>query len=142
MTAGFELHTRLAADCIRVGRLPLSMLLLMDDARYPWFVLVPQRSGISEVFQLPEADQCQLWRESAVLARNLMQSFHADKINIGALGNLVPQLHIHHIARFSSDPAWPGPVWGHSAPVPYEKHAISERVGMACDWFGDELEVL
>jgi len=142
MTAGFELHTRLAADCIRVGRLPLSMLLLMDDARYPWFVLVPQRSGISEVFQLPEADQCQLWRESAVLARNLMQSFHADKINIGALGNLVHQLHIHHIARFSSDPAWPGPVWGHSAPVPYEKHAISERVGMACDWFGDELEVL
>jgi len=142
MTAGFELHTRLAADCIRVGRLPLSMLLLMDDARYPWFVLVPQRSGISEVFQLPEADQCQLWRESAVLARNLMQSFHADKINIGALGNLVHQLHIHHIARFTSDPAWPGPVWGHSAPVPYEKHAISERVGMACDWFGDELEVL
>ena len=113
MTAGFELHTRLAADCIRVGRLPLSMLLLMNDARYPWFVLVPQRNGLSEIFQLPESDQCQLWRESACLARNLMQSFHADKINIGVLGNLVPQLHIHHIARFTSDPAWPGPVWGH-----------------------------
>ena len=142
MTAGFELHTRLAADCIRVGRLPLSLLLLLNDARYPWFILVPQRSGIGEIFQLPESDQCQLWRESANLAHNLMQSFHADKINIGALGNLVPQLHIHHIARFTSDPAWPGPVWGHSAPVPYEKHTISERVGMACDWFGDELEVL
>jgi diadenosine tetraphosphate (Ap4A) HIT family hydrolase len=142
MTAGFELHTRLAADCIRVGRLPLSLLLLLNDARYPWFILVPQRSGIGEIFQLPESDQCQLWRESANLAHNLMQSFHADKINIGALGNLVPQLHVHHIARFTSDPAWPGPVWGHSAPVPYEKHAISERVGMACDWFGDELEVL
>ena len=102
MTAGFELHTRLAADCIRVGRLPISMLLLMNDARYPWFILVPQRRGVTEIFQLPEADQCQLWRESACLARNLMQSFHADKINIGALGNLVPQLHIHHIARFSS----------------------------------------
>jgi diadenosine tetraphosphate (Ap4A) HIT family hydrolase len=142
MTAGFELHSRLAADCIRVGRLPLSLLLLLNDARYPWFILVPQRSGIGEIFQLPESDQCQLWRESANLSHNLMQSFHADKINIGALGNLVPQLHVHHIARFTSDPAWPGPVWGHSAPVPYEKHAISERVGMACDWFGDELEVL
>ena len=142
MTAGFELHSRLAADCIRVGRLPLSLLLLLNDARYPWFILVPQRSGIGEIFQLPESDQCQLWRESANLSRNLMQSFHADKINIGALGNLVPQLHVHHIARFTSDPAWPGPVWGHSAPVPYEKHTISERVGMACDWFGDELEVL
>ena len=142
MTAGFELNTRLAADCIRVGRLPLSLLLLLNDARYPWFILVPQRSGIGEIFQLPESDQCQLWRESAKLSHNLMQSFHADKINIGALGNLVPQLHVHHIARFTSDPAWPGPVWGHSAPVPYEKHAISERVGMACDWFGDELEVL
>ena len=142
MTAGFELHSRLAADCIRVGRLPLSLLLLLNDARYPWFILVPQRSGIGEIFQLPESDQCQLWRESAKLSHNLMQSFHADKINIGALGNLVPQLHVHHIARFTSDPAWPGPVWGHSAPVPYEKHTISERVGMACDWFGDELEVL
>jgi diadenosine tetraphosphate (Ap4A) HIT family hydrolase len=114
----------------------------MNDARYPWFILVPQRSGITEIFQLPESDQSQLWRESACLARNLMQSFHADKINIGALGNMVPQLHIHHIARFTSDPAWPGPVWGHSEPLPYEKHSISERVGMACDWFGDELEVL
>jgi diadenosine tetraphosphate (Ap4A) HIT family hydrolase len=142
MTAGFELHSRLAADCIRVGRLPLSLLLLLNDARYPWFILVPQRSGIGEIFQLPESDQCQLWRESANLSHSLMQSFHADKINIGALGNLVPQLHVHHIARFTSDPAWPGPVWGHSAPVPYEKHAITERVGMACDWFGDELEVL
>jgi len=142
MTTGFELHTRLAADCIRVGRLPLNLLLLMNDARYPWFILVPQRSGVTEVFQLSESDQSQLWRESACLARNLMQSFHADKINIGALGNMVPQLHIHHIARFTSDPAWPGPVWGHSEPLPYEKHSISERVGMACDWFGDELEVL
>lgn len=142
MTAGFDLHTRLAADCIRVGRLPLNMLLLMNDSRYPWFVLVPQRSGITEIFQLSESDQNQLWRESACLARNLLQSFHADKINIGALGNLVPQLHIHHIARCTSDPAWPGPVWGHSEPVLYEKHSISERVGMACDWFGDDLKVL
>lgn len=142
MSEAFELDARLAADCIRVGRLSLSILLLLNDARYPWYVLVPQRHGINEVFQLPEADQQQLWRESAKLAEHLVQSFHADKINIGALGNLVPQLHIHHIARFRSDPAWPGPVWGHSKAVPYEKHGITERVGMACDWFGDELSVL
>ena len=141
MTERFELHPRLAADCIRVGRLPLSMLLLLNDSRYPWFILVPQRAGIGEVFQLPVAEQHQLWRESAQLARNIKQSFHADKINIGVLGNLVPQLHVHHIGRFSSDPAWPGPVWGHSDPVPYEKHSITERVGLASDWFGDELEV-
>ena len=112
MAESFELHPRLAADCILVGRLPLSLLLLFDDARYPWFILVPQRPAVSEIFQLSEADQQQLWRESAALARNLMHSFHADKINIGALGNLVPQLHLHHVARFTTDPAWPGPVWG------------------------------
>ncbi len=102
---------------------------------------MPRREAITEIYQLPESDQQQLWRESAILARSLMQSFHADKINIGALGNMVPQLHVHHIARFSSDPAWPGPVWGHSDPVPYEKHGITERVGMACDWFGSQLQV-
>jgi len=141
MAESFELDPRLAADCILVGRLPLSLLLLFNDARYPWFILVPQRREISEIFQLSELDQQQLWRESAALARNLMYSFHADKINIGALGNLVPQLHLHHIARFTTDPAWPGPVWGHSAAEPYEKHGITERVGMACDWFGKELRV-
>ena len=141
MSGNFELHARLAADTILVGEWPLSLLLLFNDARYPGFLLVPRGADITEIYQLPEADQQQLWRESAILARSLMQSFHADKMNIGALGNLVPQLHLHHIARFSSDPAWPGPVWGHSEPVPYEKHGITERIGMACDWFGDQLQV-
>ena len=137
----FKLDARLESDCIKLGYLNRHLLLLLDNSDYPWFILVPQRGGVTEIFQLPESDQCQLWLESARLARSLMQSFHADKINIGALGNLVPQLHIHHIARFTSDPAWPGPVWGHSKPVPYQKHGITERVGLACDWFGDELEV-
>jgi diadenosine tetraphosphate (Ap4A) HIT family hydrolase len=141
MSKPFELHPRLASDCILVGRLPLSLLLLFNDARYPWFILVPRRPQVGEIFQLCETDQRQLWQESARLARKLMHSFHADKINIGALGNLVPQLHVHHIARFTTDPAWPGPVWGHSAAQRYEKHGITERVGMACDWFGKDLEV-
>lgn len=142
MSEQFKLHVRLAADCIKVGRLPLSLLLLLNDARYPWFVLVPQREGISELFQLSEGDQQQLCRESAQLSLHMKQAFHADKMNVAALGNLVPQLHLHHIARFRSDPAWPGPVWGHSQPEPCDKQRISERVAMACDWFGSELEAI
>jgi len=135
----FQLHPQLAADCIQVGRLPLSVLLLFNDARYPWFVLVPRRAAVTEIFELAEADRRQLWSESAQLSKFMKHAFHADKMNIGALGNLVPQLHVHHIARFHHDPAWPGPVWGHSPAEVYGKHAISERVSMACDAFGDQL---
>jgi diadenosine tetraphosphate (Ap4A) HIT family hydrolase len=142
MTEPFQLHSRLAADCITVGRLPLSLLLLLNDARYPWFLLVPQRAGMTEVFDLPDAEQQQLCHESVHLSRCMKQAFHADKMNVGVLGNLVPQLHVHHVARFSSDPAWPGPVWGHSEPEYYDKPRISERLAMASDWFGDELEMI
>jgi diadenosine tetraphosphate (Ap4A) HIT family hydrolase len=135
----FELHPRLAADCVLVGQLPLSLLLLLNDSRYPWFVLVPMRTGITEVFELDETTQQQLWRESAQLSRYLKEVCSAGKINIGALGNLVPQLHVHHIARFVGDPAWPGPVWGHSAAVPYEPPALEKRLDSVRDWFADEL---
>ena len=140
MNESFRLHPRLAADCILIGRLPLSQLLLLNDARYPWFLLVPRRTGMSEIFELDEDDQRQLWQESARLSRFMVQAFHADKLNIGVLGNLVPQLHMHHIARYHSDPAWPGPVWGHSEAQPYTKPEISERVTMACDAMGALLE--
>lgn len=136
----FTLHPRLAADCFIVGRLPLSLLLMLNDQRYPWFILVPRRSDTGEVFQLEETDQQQLWRESSQLARGLMTTFHADKINIGALGNLVPQLHVHHVARFRTDPAWPAPVWGHSDPLPYDDILMYERMQLARNWFGDTLE--
>jgi len=138
---GFELHPQLAADCILVGRLQLSQLLLLNDARYPWFVLVPARPGITEVFELDEADQQQLWRESARLAIYLKDVCGVDKINIGALGNLVPQLHVHHIGRFIDDPAWPGPVWGHSAATPYEPAALQLRVDSVREWFAGDLAV-
>lgn len=140
MNETFQLHPRLAADCILIGRLPLSQLLLMDDARYPWFVLVPRRLNVSEIYELDDDDQRLLWQESAQLSRFMKQAFHADKLNVGVLGNLVPQLHMHHVARFRTDPAWPGPVWGHSEPQPYAKHAISERVAMACDALGEVIE--
>lgn len=102
-----------------MGDFPLSRLLLLNDARYPWFVLVPRCPDITEIYQLNEANQQQLLRESSQLGRFLMGEFNGDKLNIGALGNLVPQLHIHHIVRYRSDEAWPGPVWGVGKAVPF-----------------------
>jgi len=111
-TSTFELHPRLAADTIEVSRLPLCRVLLMNDANYPWLILVPQRPDIREIFELDEADQQQLMRESTFVSRVMHELFRPDKMNIAALGNVVPQLHIHHIARYRHDPAWPAPVWG------------------------------
>lgn len=111
-----------------IGEFPLSRLLLMNDANYPWFILVPRRGGVREVFELSEADQLQLLRESSLLSKVIAGHFAADKINVAALGNMVPQLHIHHIARFTNDPAWPAPVWGYAAATPYSDEKASALV--------------
>jgi len=108
----FTLHERLAADSIRVGELPLCALRLINDANYPWFVLVPKRPGIREIYQLNASDRVRLLEESCVLSEVLSAAFAPSKMNVAALGNKVPQLHLHHIARFSDDVAWPNPVWG------------------------------
>jgi diadenosine tetraphosphate (Ap4A) HIT family hydrolase len=115
----FTLHPQLQKDGIPIGDFPLSHLLLLNDARYPWFILVPRRQAITEIYELSEAEQQQLLRESSQLGRFLMDSFRGDKLNIGALGNLVPQLHLHHIVRYRSDAAWPRPVWGVGTAVPF-----------------------
>jgi diadenosine tetraphosphate (Ap4A) HIT family hydrolase len=115
----FELHPRLAADTVRVGDLPLCRVLLMNDCRYPWLILVPRRCGIRELYELAQDDRQQLMTESCAAGLVLQRGCAADKLNVAALGNLVPQLHLHHVARFRSDPAWPGPVWGHSPAQPY-----------------------
>ncbi|MGK2913639.1 MAG: HIT domain-containing protein [Porticoccaceae bacterium] len=119
----FELDERLAGDTVRVGTFPLSLLLLSRDANYPWFILVPQRAGVREIHQLAESDQYQLLRESSNLAQTLTSVFRPDKINIAALGNVVPQLHIHHIVRYLTDPAWPRPIWGVIASAHYAASA-------------------
>lgn len=119
-----DIHPQLLADCILLGRFPLSRLLLMNDSNYPWFILVPDREGIREIYQLDEADRVQLLGESCALAEFLMRHFDGDKLNVAALGNQVPQLHLHHIVRYESDPAWPGPVWGRHPPVPYSADVI------------------
>lgn len=129
--SGLVLHSQLKRDCFIVGRFPLSLLLLMNDSSYPWFILVPQRQGITEVHQLSELDQQQLMRESSILSACIEREFHADKINIAALGNMVPQLHIHHIVRYVSDPVWPAPIWGEKPAAPYadeKSRAICEKM--------------
>ena len=128
MADPFELDPRLAADTVLVGETSLNQVLLMRDARYPWLILVPRRSDVTEPFELSEADQAQLWQESMRLGEAMKAHFAADKLNIAALGNQVAQLHVHHIARFHTDDAWPGPVWGVGSAVPYSGTALDTLV--------------
>jgi diadenosine tetraphosphate (Ap4A) HIT family hydrolase len=121
----FQLHPRLQQDCIIIGRFELSLLLMMNDNHYPWFVLVPQRADLSEIYQLDAADRQLLQTESCLLAQTLATVYQADKMNIAAIGNLVPQLHIHHVVRYQADAAWPAPVWGKFAAVPYSQEQIA-----------------
>ena len=123
MPERFELDPRLAADTFLVGETPLSQVLLMNDVRYPWLIVVPRRNDVTEPFELSEVDQAQLWQESMRLGEAMKAHFAAHKLNIAALGNQVAQLHIHHIARFHVDDAWPGPVWGVGSAVPYSDAA-------------------
>ena len=97
----------------------------MQDANYPWFILVPDREGITEIHQLSSADQHQLMEDSVLLSRSLQSAFSPDKLNIAALGNVVPQLHIHHIVRYRTDAAWPAPVWGRGPVKPYTEDGLA-----------------
>jgi diadenosine tetraphosphate (Ap4A) HIT family hydrolase len=119
MLATFELHPRLAADCIVLGDLPLSRLLLMNDSRFPWCILVPRQAGLRELHDLSPTDGAKLFAELDRVSRALIDCCGAYKLNVGALGNLVPQLHVHVVARQPEDAAWPGPVWGSGPAVPY-----------------------
>ncbi|TLX55821.1 HIT family protein [Stutzerimonas nosocomialis] len=121
----FALDPRLESDTVTLGDFPLSRLLLMNDAQYPWFILVPRREEVSELFQLGSEDQQRLWRETTLLAEVLKDTFQADKMNVATLGNMVSQLHMHVIARRKGDAAWPAPVWGRHAPVAYRQEQIS-----------------
>lgn len=115
----FVLDSRLEQDTLLLGDFPLCRLLLMNDSSYPWFILVPRREEVSELFQLDSADQQLLWRETTALAETLKDTFGADKMNVATLGNMVSQLHMHVIARRRGDVAWPAPVWGHQPAQPY-----------------------
>lgn len=136
----FELHPQLAKDCIVLGDFPLSRLLLLNDANYPWFILVPRRAGATEIYHLSEEDQSVLIRESSFLASNLADTFAARKMNVASLGNMVPQLHLHHIVRYEDDKAWPGPVWGKVPAIAYTHEQIHELRRKLEGIMGGELE--
>ena len=127
----FTLDPRLAADTRPVAALPLCDVRLMDDARYPWLVLVPRVPGLVEILDLAPDDQLTLFDEIRLCARALQAQTDAHKLNVAALGNVVRQLHVHVIARFEHDDAWPRPVWGAHPPVPYDDDAakaLTERL--------------
>ncbi|SFR48277.1 Diadenosine tetraphosphate (Ap4A) hydrolase [Marinobacter daqiaonensis] len=126
MAAGFRLHEKLEADTINLGGTRLCDILLMNDRTWPWVLLVPRREGIREIYELSKGDQQQLLEESSRLGEGMMNAFRGDKLNVAALGNLVPQLHLHHIVRHRDDPAWPGPVWGRQAAVAYGKSELDQ----------------
>jgi diadenosine tetraphosphate (Ap4A) HIT family hydrolase len=115
----FVLDPRLAADTIKIGSLTLCDLLVMDDARYPWAILVPRIENAREMHDLSEAERTQVWAETNQVAVAIGSWARVEKVNIGALGNVVPQLHVHVVGRHAGDLAWPGPVWGHSPRVAY-----------------------
>ncbi|MCW8884544.1 MAG: HIT domain-containing protein [Motiliproteus sp.] len=122
----FQLDPQLQQDTVLLGHLRLCDLLLMKDANYPWFVLVPRRSEVAEIFHLSEADQVELIRESSMLSTNLNDIYDATKMNVAALGNMVRQLHLHHVVRYDHDAAWPAPVWGKVAAKPYSDSEIDD----------------
>ena len=126
----FKLDKKLQADTSLIGDFPLSCLLLCNDANYPWMILVPRRVGITEIHQLSLEDRHQLLHESCVLAGAMQALFAPDKLNIATIGNMVPQLHMHHVARFEADAAWPRPVWGANPTLQYSRESMASVVQM------------
>jgi len=124
----FALHPQLAKDCFVIVDLDLCRLLLMNDKNYPWCVLVPMREGKKDLYELTDVEQLLFIKESSRLSTVMMELFKGKKMNVAALGNVVPQLHIHHIVRFEGDPCWPKPVWGQVSPVFYSDEEAQARI--------------
>ena len=124
----FTLHPKLEADSSFITDLDLCRLLLINDSHYPWTVLVPMRNEATEIYKLDSEDQNQLWRESALLCKTMDVLFKPDKMNVAAIGNVVPQLHLHHIARYKDDIVWPAPVWGYTSASPYTSDLNQKRI--------------
>ncbi len=126
-SAAFELHPTLAADTVWLGDLPLCRVLLARESRYPWLILVPRRAGVREIHEL-EDESGLLLSESCCVARLMQASLMPDKLNVAAIGNVVEQLHLHHVARFHEDAAWPKPIWGLLPPKPHSDDALQTAV--------------
>lgn len=136
----FQLHPQLAKDCIDIGRFDLCRLLMMNDSQYPWFILVPEIENIREIYQLSKPQRGQLQEESCYLSEQLTRMFSADKMNIAAIGNLVSQLHVHHVVRYRTDKAWPAPIWGKFSVIPYPDEQRDERLSRVKAQLGPDLK--
>ena len=136
MVDTFQLHGQLAKDTVEVARWTLSRVLLVNDSTYPWLILVPERPGLRDFHHLAPADLPVMTGEIVRASKALESAFKPDKLNVAALGNQVPQLHVHVIARFRGDPAWPGPVWGVHPAKPYDDDALAERLALLRKSFG------
>lgn len=123
----FQLNPRLAADSVHLGDLPLCQLRLMNDSRFFWLLLIPRLPDAMEITDLNKTDYQQLWQEVRHLSEIIKPLLQADKLNVATLGNQVPQLHLHLIARFKTDAAWPNPVWGSGTAVPYSSEQLQQR---------------
>jgi diadenosine tetraphosphate (Ap4A) HIT family hydrolase len=128
MPQKFSLHERLEADSVALADWPLCRLLLARESRWPWLILVPMRAGLREIVDLEPQDRARLIEEIADGQRLLTALYRPDKLNLGAIGNLVSQLHIHLVARFVGDPAWPKPIWGQFDPAPLAEAALAARL--------------
>ena len=135
---GFQLDSRLAADTLPATALALCDVLLMNDATYPWLILVPRRADMADIIDLSVEDQHRLTDEVSRASHVLRAVFNPDKLNVAALGNMVRQLHVHVIARYTNDAAWPAPVWGRAPASPYDKAAAAQRIARLQAAFLDE----
>ena len=139
-----DIHPQLLADSESLGKFSLCYVRLLHDANFPWLILIPARKGIREIFELTWNDQMQLLRESSHVARVLTDIYKPDKLNIAALGNIVAQLHVHHIVRYHKDIAWPAPVWGRVPPQSYRPEEwlrqiarLRDNLNSDCGWKAD-----
>ncbi|HXI06087.1 MAG: HIT domain-containing protein [Bradyrhizobium sp.] len=128
MPAAWSLHRQLTEDTIDIGDLPLCRVLVIKDANYPWLLLVPRREGAVEIIDLDDVEQAQLMTETSRVARAVKEITKCDKLNIAALGNVVPQLHVHVIARRKNDAAWPRPVWGVVPPLAHDAAEVQNFI--------------
>ncbi|GDY26345.1 MULTISPECIES: HIT domain-containing protein [unclassified Agarivorans] len=124
----FVLHPQLQKDGIWLGDFELSRVLLINDSQFPWLVLVPMQDDIGDIYQLDSCQQAQFWRESKRLSEALIKLYKGDKLNLAALGNMVPQLHVHHVVRYHNDPLWPQPIWGKLPAKPYSEQEKAQQV--------------
>lgn len=126
----FRLATQLENDCQIVDNLSLCQVLLMKDKNYPWLILVPKVENAFDIIDLSESEQTQLWQESALISQCLRSLYQPDKLNVAAIGNVVAQLHLHHVVRYKDDLVWPKPVWGQMPAKPYEQEELTKTVSL------------